>query len=568
MNSVYRMMKIRQLLKTFLIFLVLALCFFSAGAQDVSKSLDDNQLKEFNLYKLCKIWGFIKYRNEDIVISNIDWDDALKDQLLFVASPDFDIKIDKWLRSNLKECGTQSDSMDSLRSYTARADYSWLKDLTLFGPILAKYLYQYDCFYPNVEAHTYVTNGQWKVTPKFKEVAYANVEVWNSEYYKILSLFRYWNIIEYFHPYKYLNSRNWNDVLKEFIPRFLESHSELSYKLMLMELFSRIEDSHGGLHNDETIANYYGKKQIPVELFLLNGEVIVKDIFLGFEDKIALKRGDVITAIDGQKIPFLIEKNKKTIVASNDAAMSRELMQRLVRTQKDIVEVAVLNEKTSAVEEVEVPTLGYSILSYIMKKVPSHSVLDGDIGYLYPGSLTSIDEINEILKQFKNKKAIVLDYRCYPPIILQHLLPEFILPHAIEYHISTHFDWTNLGSFYYKNPVSIGKENPDYFKGKLAVLLNEFSTSQPEFETLAYKKGPNTMVIGSNSGGTIGNYTSIVLPGNILTMMSGAEVRDAAKTQIQKLGIDPDIYVERTKKGIRQGKDEILEKALEWINKE
>ncbi|WP_424003675.1 S41 family peptidase [Maribacter sp. IgM3_T14_3] len=499
--------------------------------------------------------------------SNIDWDDALKDQLPLVALADFDGEIGKWLGNNIKPCKIKDNTLDSVCSYSVKADYRWLRDKTLFTPILSEDLLGYDCFYPNVEKHTYVTNGQWNVTPEFKEASYHNVEVWKSEYYKILSLFRFWNIIEYFHPYKYLNTNNWDDVLKEFIPRFLESHGELSYKLMLMELFSRIEDSHGGLHNDKTIDGHFGTKQIPVELFLLNGEVVVKDIFSDFKDKTQVKLGDVVTHIDGITVQFLMESNRKTIVASNVSAMNRELMQRLVRTQKDVVEVTILNQKTLEVEEVEVPTLEYSVLSYIMKDVPSHRVLNDDIGYIYPGSLKSIDEVNTILDTFKNKRAIVLDYRCYPSIILQHSLPEFILPHAVEYYTATHFDWKNLGSFYYQSPVAIGKENSNYYKGKLVVLLNEFSTSQPEFETLVYKKGPNTMVIGSNSGGTIGNYTAIVLPGNIVTMMSGAEVRDVDKTQIQKVGIVPDIYVERTKEGIRQGKDEILEKALDYINR-
>jgi C-terminal processing protease CtpA/Prc len=38
-------------------------------------------------------------------------------------------------------------------------------------------------------------------------------------------------------------------------------------------------------------------------------------------------------------------------------------------------------------------------------------------------------------------------------------------------------------------------------------------------------------------------------------------------TETQRVGIIPDIYVTPTIKGIKEGRDELLEKAIEIINK-
>lgn len=38
--------------------------------------------------------------------------------------------------------------------------------------------------------------------------------------YRLLALFRLWNVVNYFFPYKNLTGSNWNDVLPKYIPQF------------------------------------------------------------------------------------------------------------------------------------------------------------------------------------------------------------------------------------------------------------------------------------------------------------------------------------------------------------
>ncbi|NCC08413.1 MAG: hypothetical protein EOM30_10355 [Clostridia bacterium] len=38
---------------------------------------------------------------------------------------------------------------------------------------------------------------------------------------KLLALFRYWNIVKYFYPYKDITGENWDDVLREMLPQFV-----------------------------------------------------------------------------------------------------------------------------------------------------------------------------------------------------------------------------------------------------------------------------------------------------------------------------------------------------------
>ncbi len=47
--------------------------------------------------------------------------------------------------------------------------------------------------------------------------------------------------------------------------------------------------------------------------------------------------------------------------------------------------------------------------------------------------------------------------------------------------------------------------------------------------------------------------------------MAGHNVSHADGRQLQRLGLTPDVEVKPTIEGIRQGRDEVLEKALEYL---
>jgi hypothetical protein len=58
-----------------------------------------------------------------------------------------------------------------------------------------------------------------------------------------------------------------------------------------------------------------------------------------------------------------------------------------------------------------------------------------------------------------------------------------------------------------------------------------------------------------------------VLPGGIYVGFSGHDVRHADGRQLQRLGIQPHIKVEPTISGIRNGQDEVLERAIQFLQR-
>jgi C-terminal processing protease CtpA/Prc len=117
---------------------------------------------------------------------------------------------------------------------------------------------------------------------------------------------------------------------------------------------------------------------------------------------------------------------------------------------------------------------------------------------------------------------------------------------------------------YRQGPALPPGKGPAY-AGKVIILVNELSQSQAEYTTMAFRAVPGARVVGSTTAGADGNVSAITLPGNISTMITGLGVYYPDGRETQRIGIVPDVVVTPTIKGIRDGRDEVLEKAVQLI---
>jgi C-terminal processing protease CtpA/Prc len=85
-------------------------------------------------------------------------------------------------------------------------------------------------------------------------------------------------------------------------------------------------------------------------------------------------------------------------------------------------------------------------------------------------------------------------------------------------------------------------------------------TYRPFFETAT-----GTKFVGSPTQGANADVTNLSLPGGIYVHFSGQGVWHADGRQLQRLGLQPDVEAHPTLAGIRAGKDEVLDKALEYV---
>ncbi len=102
---------------------------------------------------------------------------------------------------------------------------------------------------------------------------------------------------------------------------------------------------------------------------------------------------------------------------------------------------------------------------------------------------------------------------------------------------------------------------------KLIFIINGQAISYAE-SFMGYIEGYKlATIIGQPTAGTNGNINPFSLPGGYKTSWTGMKVLKHDGSQHHGIGILPNIYVERTIQGIKDGRDEFMEKALEIAKK-
>jgi hypothetical protein len=181
-----------------------------------------------NLELLGRVWGFLKYHHTEIAKGNYNWDYELfrfiQEYTKVKNNTQRDNLLIDWIDSlgDIEECFTcEPTDKDAF----LKPDLEWIdKQNTI---LKNKLLYVYKN--RTQDEQYYIKKVEGAGYPKFKnENSYSNMSS-PDEGFRLLSLYRYWNIINYFFPYKHLMDGNWNTKLSEFIPLFINAEKELDY---------------------------------------------------------------------------------------------------------------------------------------------------------------------------------------------------------------------------------------------------------------------------------------------------------------------------------------------------
>ena len=82
---------------------------------------------------------------------------------------------------------------------------------------------------------------------------------------------------------------------------------------------------------------------------------------------------------------------------------------------------------------------------------------------------------------------------------------------------------------------------------------------------MALRATGRATLIGRPTDGSDGDMSIIKLPGNITTGFSGMGVFYPNGEPTQRIGIIPDVIVEKTVAGIKAAEDDVLEAALKFV---
>ena len=543
---------------------------FNKGSKLHSIVLNNQKIE--NLKTLGMIWGFLKYYHPNITSGNYNWDFELFRILPKIIEAKNTKERDEYLVNWINGFGDfeqfKDEKKEQIENVKINPDLNWIISSKFSDELMSALTKIIKAKRTNDENY-YIGLYEGAGNPDFKNEATYSEMKYPDAGFRLLSLFRYWNIIQYYFPYKNLIEEDWKNVLNEFIPLFIHSKNEIEYKLTVLELITRIHDTHANIWGgDLTLNEYWGLNYASIELTFIENKVIVTGFFdekLGQET--GLQIGDEITKINNELISKIIPEKLKYIPASNDPTQLRDLAKKLLRTNSKMINIEYKQDEITQTKSIK----AYSISEFnIYKNNPNEDdyfkLINKEIAYINNGSLKK-EYLPQIWKSIENTKGLIIDIRNYPSDFPLYELSKLLMPKSMPFAIFTNGSLKNPGLFKYKKPLIIGEKNHNYYKGKVVIIVNESTQSSAEFHAMAYRAHPNSIVIGSTTAGSDGNISLFYLPGNIKTMISGIGVYYPGKTETQRIGIIPDIEIKPTIEGIRNNRDELLEKAIELIEK-
>jgi C-terminal processing protease CtpA/Prc len=525
------------------------------------------QIKSIETDKLAitgKIWGFLKYYHPEVGKGKFNWDNQLAEILPKITKTKNKEELSniylEWINSLgeiqiCKEC-TSKENKDF---FGKNFDLAWIKDSTFFSKELITKL-------NFIEKNRF--QGEHHYISSFKgggnviiqnETEYPNFS-WENKQLRLLSIFRYWNYIEYFFPYKYQMDKDWDIVLNKSIPKFLYPKTETDYHLAMLELIVNINDTHG-YFDSNLINNHFGSKWIPTKYKIIDNKAVITGFY---DENLAkendLKIGDVILKVNGVLIETILNKKDKYIYGSNISAKMKNVYNKIFNGSNN--SLTITYERNNKIKEKKIKRYSYFNQSIHQKTVNEKwKILDNNIGYINM-ALLEIDDVKLTMDSLSKTKAIIFDIRNYPKGTM-YSISEYLNKSPQEFAKITVPDLTYPGKFNWTQTISCGRKNTKVYSGKVILLVNEITQSYAEFTTMCFQTAEKAIIIGSQTSGADGDVSKINLVGGFKTRFTGVGVFYPNGKETQRIGIVPDIEIKQTIEGIKIGKDEVLEKAIQ-----
>lgn len=562
--------------KRWICFLALLMCLcllFTSCTPAPQQPAGSSEAQVENLAKLCKVWGYVKYTHPVFLLGEKDWDEELLKLIPAVSKADSDEVngiLHEWVDSlGEVDYGTLNRvplwAAAKEEEISVQADTSWIS-ADYLGEELTQQLSQLGPV-PNIDRSKAPVQFNQEGVPGFQREKTDPNCSYQKEEERLLGLFRVWNVIEYYFPYIYVMDESWHDLLDEFIPKIVEVNDRQGFELVLLEMTAHLHDLHTGIVIQNTLQDFWGEYLAPVNLIRTKeGEWIVSKVF----GNCPLQVGDVILGLDGTEVKKIEKNREKYLSVPNEKKLYQGMALYLLRSKSNTMDITILRNEKEETYTVT-GTKQYTNLSW--KEEKSHEILEKNIGVINPSSIPEGDTesvVSQIMNDLCNTDGLIIDLRQYPSDPNMHMfLSMYLQKKGTVYSVMTIPSQSVPGTFINRKISSIGvATGAFYYEKPVVLLMDERSMSSSEFSIMHLRTGDHVVVIGSSSAGVDGNVTELPLPNGNHLRFTSFGVYTPEMGQTQRVGLAPDIEVHPTIEGIKEGRDELMEAAIAYIQEQ
>ncbi len=365
-----------------------------------------------------------------------------------------------------------------------------------------------------------------------------------------------WNIFQHFYPYFDVVNTDWDAQLTLSLREASAAAGEEEFHHVLLRMVEALGDCHGRV---SSMGAAQGVKKQPVPI-----------LFDWIEDRLVavrslnelVKRGDVVLEVDGKPVEERIKDEETRISGSPQWKRVWSTMRVSVGPADAPARLKILRDGQALELEVK---RGYKGNYRFMREFERPSIKRYEDGVFYVDlDRATMPEIEKRMQEIAKAPGVVFDLRGYPKgnhRVISHLLTK-----------AENAKWMKIPKFIYPDREKLagylgigwdmGPAEP-HINGKVVFIINGRAVSYAE-SFMGYIEGHKLAeIVGSPTAGANGNVNPFSLPGDYRISWTGMKVTKHDGSQHHLIGVLPTIPVKRTIKGVAEGRDEFLEKALE-----
>ena len=365
-----------------------------------------------------------------------------------------------------------------------------------------------------------------------------------------------YNVFQHFYPYFDVIDVDWTKELEKALLKSYTDSTEKDHLTTLQKFTASLKDGHIRVssRNMELFVP-------PIAWEWVENKLIITDVY---DDNVGLAIGDEVLKIDGQSATKFFNEINSKISAGTDGWLKYRAQSESLYGPKD--SKLVLEIEDNKVELSRDKNMYQANRPNSIKKI-MYKQISNDVFYLNL-DLASMDTINTLLPKLEDYKSIIFDLRGYPKGnhgLISHLLKAK----------DTTEGWMKVPQIIYPDQKNIaGWESYEwmletatpYLGDKKIIFITDGSAISYAESFMGYIEGYELgTIIGQPTAGTNGNINPFELSGGYRLSWTGMKVNKHNGSQHHAIGVTPDIFVTKTIAGVKAGKDEFLEKAIEII---
>jgi len=362
-----------------------------------------------------------------------------------------------------------------------------------------------------------------------------------------------WNVFQHFYPYFDEVKTNWDSVLTVTLAEAFRNTSAYFFVKVMRNMVAALHDGHAWYH--------YMPKTFAVNVKVENIEG--QPVIVASQDSL-LKRGDVIVKVDGYDTRVRLAE-EEGLTSGTPQWKRAEAVDNIIHSM--IKELPLTINRNGVLIEMTAkckPLDKRSVFEHPALEQIGGASLTDKVWYIDLAQV-SVAEIEAKANEFAQAKGIVFDMRGYPqngnaeilgyvtdsPLLSpRYLVPQIIYP-----------DRENVPGYDTNGRWRVQPTLPRW-KGKIVFLTGGGAISQAEDIMNIVEHYKLGEIVGETTAGADGNVNILRLPGGSSIRWTGMEVLKHDGSQHHLVGIKPTVPAVRTVQGVREGRDEVLEKAL------